>query len=307
MSVSLWLDCDPGHDDVFAIFLAAHAAELKGISAVSGNAPLERTVANALIAAQIAQLDVPVHAGAAKPLTRPAQHASHIHGESGLDGPTLPELRREADARPAVRALLDAAEAHDDLWLVAVGPLTNVGLALALEPGLAQRLRGISVMGGAYGPGNMTAAAEFNIWADPEAAQIVFESGANVLLAGLDLTHRFLMDRGRIERIRGLGGEAAAFSADLLDFFASAYEKTYGEAAGPLHDPCAVLAVTHPELFTSERRHVAVERYGELTRGMTVVDRRTGGMPQAPNATVLTGIDDGAAFEVLLAALEALP
>lgn len=307
MSVPIWLDCDPGHDDVLAVFVAAHAAELVGISAVSGNAPLHRTVANALIAVQLAELDVPVHAGAAKPLTREARHAAHIHGESGLGGPVLPEVTRRADPTPAVRALLDAAEARDDLWLVAVGPLTNVALALTLEPALAERLAGISLMGGAWGPGNITAAAEFNVWADPEAAQIVFESGANLVMAGLDLTHQFLIDRERIERVRALGGRVARFSAELLDFFVEAYERSYGEAIDPLHDPCSVLAVTHPQLFASERRHVAVERRGELTRGMTVVDRRSGGMPEAPNTTLLTRIDDAGAFEALVAALGALP
>jgi inosine-uridine nucleoside N-ribohydrolase len=301
------LDCDPGHDDVLAIFLAAHAAELVGVSAVSGNAPLRYTLRNALLACQLAQVNVPVHAGAAKPLTRPAKHAAHIHGADGLGGPELPELRRQADAKPAVRALLDAAEARDDLNLVAVGPLTNVGLALALEPDLATRLKSISVMGGATTVGNVTATAEFNIWADPEAAAIVFSSGANVIMADLDLTHQFLIDRKRVGEVRALGGTVARFAADLLGFFVDAYEQTYAEAIGPLHDPCSVLAVTHPHLFESVSRHVAVEQYGELTRGMTVVDGRTGGMPKAPNTQVLTRIDDAGAFAALVEALGALP
>ncbi len=306
MPVPIWLDCDPGHDDVIAIFLAAQRSELVGISVVSGNAPLPFTERNGLVACEVAGVAAPLHVGAAKPLLRPAQHAAYIHGETGLDGPTIPRLTREAAKTPAVRALLDAAEVRDDLWLVAIGPLTNVALALMLEPALATRLSGISIMGGAYGPGNATAAAEFNIWADPEAAQVVFESGANLVLAGLDVTHQFMMERGRIAQIRALGTRTAKFSADLLDYFTAAYGRSSGGAQqGPLHDPCSVLAVTDPELFESERRHVVVERAGEHTRGMTVIDRRTGERVQEPNTKVLTKMDDEAAFQVLMDALGA--
>lgn len=292
---------------MLALFVAAHTAELVGVSAVSGNAALEYTLRNALVACQLAGVNAPVHAGASKPITRPARHAAHIHGEDGLGGPQLPELRRQADTKPAVRALLDAAEARDDLHLVAVGPLTNVGLALALEPDLATRLKSISLMGGATTVGNVTATAEFNIWADPEAAAIVFGSGAEVIMAGLDVTHQFLIDRQRVAEVRALGTTVARFAADLLGFFVDAYERSYGEAIGPLHDPCSVLAVTHPHLFEHEHRHVAVEQYGELTRGMTVVDRRSGAMPLAPNTKVLTAINDAGAYAVLLEALGALP
>ncbi len=299
----LILDCDPGHDDALAIMLAASRADLIAITAVSGNAPLERTLRNALMTAQIAGIGVEVHAGAAKPLIGEARHAPDIHGQTGLDGPVLPPLTKVASGVPAARAILTAAEQHDDLWLVAVGPLTNVALALGLEPSLARRLAGISIMGGAYGPGNTTAAAEFNIWADPEAAQIVFESGANLVLAGLDLTHQFRMTEARIARLRSAGGAGAEFAADLLTFFSAAYLRHTGlPGGGPLHDPCAVLAVTDPELFTSTRRHVAVETAGRLTRGMTVIDRR-GSLSLEPNTTVLETMDADAAFELLLDAV----
>ncbi|HKI58802.1 MAG TPA: nucleoside hydrolase [Trueperaceae bacterium] len=307
------LDCDPGHDDALAILLAGTTTELVGITAVSGNAPLQRTLHNALIVTQIAGLDVPVHAGAERPLVGEPRHAAFIHGESGLDGPTLPPLRREAagsGTHSAVHFLLEAAEARDDLWLVATGPLTNVALALGQEPALATRLRGISVMGGSYGPGNVTAAAEFNIYADPEAAAVVFGSGAHIVMAGLDLTHRLVVGAGRREAVAALGNAPAAFSAELLEAYGAAYARTFGREVGaPLHDPCAVLAVTRPELFEGEERHVAVELRGEHTRGMTVVDRRpgagAGGRGEAPNAHVLTGIDDEAAFDALLQALTA--
>jgi inosine-uridine nucleoside N-ribohydrolase len=302
--VPILLDCDPGHDDALAIFVAARRSQLVAVTAVSGNAPLKSTLRNALLTLQIAELEVPVHAGAERPLVREPRHAAFIHGESGLDGPTLPPLRREPSPTPAVRAILDAAEHRDDLWLVATGPLTNVALALRQEPGLAQRLRGISLMGGSFGPGNVTAAAEFNVWADPEAAAIVFDSGAHVIMAGLDLTHQFRIDEPRIARIRELGSAPATFSADLLTFYGRAYQRVFGGAIdGPLHDPCAVLAVTDPDMFAWEERHVAIELAGTHTRGMTVVDRRGGERGEAANARVLTSIDDTAAFEAVIDAL----
>jgi inosine-uridine nucleoside N-ribohydrolase len=300
----LVLDCDPGHDDVFAILVALERADLVAVTAVSGNAPLAASVRNALITLQLAGADVPVHVGAERPLVREARHASYIHGESGLDGPVLPALTREASDVPAVEAILAAAAARDDLWLVATGPLTNVALALRQDPSLAKRLAGISVMGGTYGAGNVTAAAEFNIWADPEAAAEVFSSGARLVMSGLDLTHQFMITRQRIAEVRALANPLAAFGADLLTYFAEAYARSFGgEPEGPLHDPCAVLAVTDPHLFTTADYHVAVETHGEVTRGATVVDRRTGRRSGTPNTTVLETIDDGAAFAVLLEAL----
>ena len=232
------------------------------------------------------------------------RHAAFIHGESGLDGPTLPPLTRRPADGTAVRFLLESAEARDDLWLVATGPLTNVALALGEEPGLAQRLRGISLMGGSYGTGNVTPTAEFNILADPEAAAVVFGSGARLVMAGLDLTHRFRMNPTRVAAVRALGNRAATFAAELLDAYGAAYARSFGPEVGvPLHDPCAVLALTHPALFASEERHVQVELAGTLTRGMTVVDRRRGARGEAPNTTVLTDLDDEGAFEVMRAAL----
>jgi inosine-uridine nucleoside N-ribohydrolase len=298
------LDCDPGHDDALAILLAGATTELVGVSAVSGNAPLEKTLRNALAVTELAGLDVPVHAGATRPLVAAPRHAAFIHGESGLDGPTLPPLRRRPADGTAVRFLLESAEARDDLWLIATGPLTNVALALREEPGLAQRLRGISLMGGSYGPGNVTPTAEFNILADPEAAAVVFGSGARLVMAGLDLTHRFRMNPARVASVRALGNRVATFAAELLDAYGAAYARNFGPEVGvPLHDPCAVLALTHPALFASEERHVEVELAGTLTRGMTVVDRRGGGRGGVPNATVLTDLDDARAFEALRAAL----
>lgn len=302
----VWLDCDPGHDDAFAILTALHRAHLVGVSVVSGNAPVHLCERNALATLQLAgALDVPVHRGADRPLVREPHYARHIHGESGLDGPALPEVTLSVRSQHAVDAILDASRRVPNLWLVAVGPLTNVALALRQDPGLAERLAGISIMGGNWGPGNVTPVAEFNIWADPDAASEVLRSGANLVLAALDLTHQFMIDEDRRRSVRSLGTPLATFGADLLDFFSHAYARTFGvPAEGPLHDPCAVLAVTDPHLFTSSRRHAEVETTSDLTRGMTVIDRRSGRARSETNVTVLETIDDDAAFQLLLGALE---
>ena len=293
------LDCDPGHDDAFAILMAGRHSELVGITTVSGNVGLDRTTRNALITGQLLGLDAPVHAGADRPLVKAAEHAEYIHGKTGLDGPRLPPLDREVAGRDAAGFIVDSAGRHDDLWLGAVGPLTNVALALRRDPGLAERLAGIAIMGGGFAFGNTTAAAEFNLWADPEAADVVLRSGARLVLAPLDLTHQFKMDAPRIERIRTIASSASTFAADLLDFFAGTYLEVTGSVGGPLHDPCAVMALSHPELFEREALHVVIELRGEHTRGMTLADRRGPHKSAPANVEVLTRIDDGAAFELL--------
>jgi inosine-uridine nucleoside N-ribohydrolase len=315
------LDCDPGHDDAIAILLAAKHSELLGVTTVSGNAPLASTTRNALLTLQLAGLDVPVHAGAARPLVEPAHHPPHIPGASGLGGPELPELTRGAASEDAVRFIIDtvrsqtapphrtATEAGADtpteaLWLVAVGPLTNVALALREAPDLAQRLTGIAIMGGGVGLGNRTMAAEFNIWSDPEAAEIVFSSGVKLTMCGLNLTHQLMIREADIARIRELGNPVAVFTADLLAFYTQAYAKTFfTRLEGPLHDPCAVLAVTHPHLIRTEPRHVRIELRGEHTRGMTVVDERGVRSDLAPNVQVGYEIAREEALEVLCSTL----
>lgn len=300
------LDCDPGHDDALAILLAAQHAELLGVTTVSGNAPLTATTRNALVTLQLGGVDVPVHAGAAKPLVGKPSYAPDIHGESGLSGPVLPDLAREPASDDAVGFIIDTVRAVGGVWLVAVGPLTNVALALQRAPDLAGKLAGISVMGGSTGPGNRTPTAEFNIWADPEAAKAVFSSGAKLVMCGLNLTHQFTLYEDDIAHVRGLGGPVPTFAAAMLDFYGHAYaDAFFGRVACPLHDPCAVLAVTHPDLLTTAPRHVAVETKGEYTRGMTVVDER--GRPARdsalPNAEVAYTIDRDAALELLVQTL----
>jgi inosine-uridine nucleoside N-ribohydrolase len=298
------LDCDPGHDDAIAMIAAARYTEILGITTVSGNVALEQTTRNALITSQILGIDVPVHSGADRPLVAERRHAEFIHGASGLDGPELPPLERRAAGSDAVRFIIDTVRSRDDVWLVAVGPLTNVALALRAAPDLSQRLRGISIMGGGLEYGNVTPAAEFNILADPEAADVVFGARLRRLMAPLDLTHQFIIDQAAIARVRAVGGNAAAFTAGLLDFYGEAYARAFsGRKEGPLHDPCAVLALTHPELFESKGFHVAVELHGEHTRGMTLADRRGVRSDLQPNTEVMTRMDAAAALEVLLEAV----
>jgi inosine-uridine nucleoside N-ribohydrolase len=297
------LDCDPGHDDAVAIVVAARHAELLGITTVGGNAPLERTTYNALVMRDLLDVDVPVHSGAERPLVQPLVTGPAAHGESGLDGADLPPPHRPLDGADAVGFIVETGRANDGVWLVGVGPLTNVALALRAAPDLAGRLAGISIMGGgAFG--NRTAVAEYNIWAYPEAAAAVFDSGVPMTMAGLDLTHQLLATPERIEAVRRQPGRLAAVLADLFGFYSAGYRQRDPTLAGAaVHDPCAVLALTHPELFARQPHHVAVETAGRLTRGMTVIDRRTTTDRPAANCDVLTQIDADAAWAVIVDAV----
>ncbi|MEZ4608036.1 MAG: nucleoside hydrolase [Deinococcales bacterium] len=294
------LDCDPGHDDAIAILFAAKHCQILGITAVSGNVNLDLTQHNARITAQILGLDVPVHAGASRPLIAQPFHAEYIHGKTGLGGPELPELTYPLTSQNAVDFIINTARSHDDLYLVPTGPLTNIALAFRQAPDIIQKLKGVYLMGGSASFGNTTPTAEFNIYADPEAAHIVFSSGAKLHMLGLNLTHQFKIYQEDIARIRQIDNKAAHFSADLLDFFSQMYANRYfGKIEGPLHDPCAVMALTHPELFEFASRHVRVELQGSYTRGMTVVDNRGVKSNQVSNVEVAYKIDRDKALEVL--------
>ena len=303
MSPKVILDCDPGHDDAVAILLAARQCEVLAITTVSGNAPLELTTANALLMCQLAGLDIPVHAGAEGPLLVPAAHAPRAHGATGLDGPPRPDVHTEAASNNAVSVIIETARSHDDVWLVPVGPLTNIALAIRQAPDIVERVAGISLMGGAVGPGNVTPTAEFNIWADPHAAQIVFAAGVPLVrMAGLNLTHQLCVGPNETAALRAQGGIVPEFVAGLFDFYLAGYRERAGLDAAPMHDPCAVLAVTHPDLFTFGARHVDVETAGELTRGMTVADERPG-TDATPNCDVAYRIDAAAALELIIDAV----
>ncbi len=296
---TILLDCDPGHDDAIAIVVAARHTELLGITTVAGNAPLERTTRNAIIIRDLVGIDVPVHTGASRPLVAAPAHADYVHGESGMDGAALPEPSGPPASTDAVGFIIETCRANEGVWLVPTGPLTNIALALRAAPDLADRIAGISLMGGGTF-GNRTATAEFNIWADPEAAAIVFEYGGPLLMCGLQLTHTFQATPERIQRVRSIPGLLAGVLADLFEFFSGTYVSRHDNLRGaPVHDPCAVMALTHPHLFTSFETHVAVETRGRHTRGMTVIDRRRLLDRPAANCTVVDTVDADSGFAVI--------
>ncbi|MDE2977917.1 MAG: nucleoside hydrolase [Acidobacteriota bacterium] len=270
--MKLVLDCDPGLDDAVAILVAAHHADLIGITTVAGNVGINRTTRNALAVTQIAGLDVPVHRGAGKPLAGEHVDGSRIHGDTGLGNAVLPDLDRPEASDDAVAYLCDAARSVDDLHLLAIGPLTNVALALRRDPDLRRHLAGLTIMGGSAG--NITSVAEFNIWADPEAAAVVFEKAAPVTMVGLDVTNQVAFGAGETARMRAAGTPAADLAADVTDFLRDRFRQYVGQSVAPLHDATAVIATTHPHLFERSRHPVAVEVRGEHTRGMTVADLR---------------------------------
>lgn len=305
----LIVDCDPGHDDAVMLVLAARHADVVGITTVSGNAPLEACTTNALAITELLGWDVPVHSGAARPLLAEPFHAPEVHGESGLDGTDLPRPTRTVAGDDAVAFISEATRAEEGLWLVATGPLTNVALALRADPGLAGRLAGISFMGGGAGEGNVTAAAEFNVWADPEAAAIVVDAGCPVWMCGLDCTRQFLADRALTDEVRALGNPVSGFLADIFDHELGRFG-SYATSSPdpPMHDPVALLAVTHPHLIQRERVPILVETGGVHARGATIVDRRLvtreGADPKATSQTEWArSIDAPAARRVLVETL----
>jgi purine nucleosidase/pyrimidine-specific ribonucleoside hydrolase len=300
------LDCDPGHDDAVAILLA-HACpdlDLLAITTVAGNQTLEKTTLNARRVCTVAGIhDVPIAAGADRPLQRPRVVAADIHGESGLDGPAFPEPTVDVVDAHAVDLIVELVLASPgEITLVPVGPLTNVAAALAREPRVAERLAGIVLMGGADRRGNVTPAAEFNIYADPHAAAAVFAAGVPLTMVGLDLTHQALATEAVLARIAAIGTPVARMVVELMTFFASTYERVFGLADPPVHDPCAVARVARPELVTTEEAFVAVETAGEWTTGATIVDQY-GRYGRPPNAQVATVLDVDGFWDLVLDAL----
>jgi inosine-uridine nucleoside N-ribohydrolase len=299
------LDCDPGHDDVIAIILAAHTTDLLGITTVAGNAPLDRTTYNACVMRDAMRLDTTVHSGAERPLVAEPKFASYVHGASGLDGAELPVPDHGPDSTDAVSFIIDTCRSNDDVWLVPIGPLTNIALALRAAPDLVDRIAGISLMGGGTF-GNRTPAGEYSSWADAEAAAAVFGCGASITMAGLDVTHQLMVTQPRIDEVEALNTEFTTMIADLFRFFRQNYLKRHEEIPGAaLHDPLAVLALTDPDLFTGTDRHVAVETHGLHTSGMTVIDRRGMLDRHPPNVYVLEHVDHETAWSIIVEALAA--
>jgi inosine-uridine nucleoside N-ribohydrolase len=284
------LDCDPGHDDAIALLLALASPEVRllGVSTVSGNQSLEKTTANAIrVLDHVGRSDVPVAAGAARPLVRERHVAANVHGETGLDGPDLPPPSRPPEAAHAIDWIASAISSSDaPVTLVPTGPLTNIALFLARYPGVTARVERIVLMGGAIGEGNTTPAAEFNIWADPEAAHRVFTSGLDVTMVGLDVTHKALMTQAHVDRFDGTAGKLVA---DLYAFYSQFHARRYGWGGSPVHDAVAMAHVIDPTLLTTVHRGVVVDTGPELSRGRTHVDLQ--GWHWEPNAHVAVEID----------------
>jgi inosine-uridine nucleoside N-ribohydrolase len=297
VSIPIVIDCDPGHDDAMAILLALASpeVELVGVSTVAGNQTLDKTTRNALVTLEIGgRPDIPVSAGADVPLQRELRTAAHVHGETGLDGPVLPE--------PSAHAVdTDPGEwLRPGVVLVPTGPLTNV--ALWLERGI--RPDRIVWMGGAIAEGNVTPAAEFNAFVDPEAAAAVFASGIPLTMVGLDVTHKALFTRAHAERLRG-SGRAGRFVAELSDFFQRFHETSYGFEGSPIHDAMAVAHIIDPTLLTTRHVNVAVETASSYCDGRTVVDLR-GVTGREPNAEVGVDVDAGRFLELLVSRIAGL-
>lgn len=308
MPRTILLDTDPGIDDAVAILLALaspDAITLEAITVIAGNVGLERTVANAIGLVALSGRPVPVYAGAAKALMAPMPTASHVHGEDGLIGLPLPahELRPEpTHAVDFLRARLRDA-ASRSVTLVFIGPLTNLALALSIEPGIAAAVDELVIMGGAIGLGNITASAEFNIWADPEAASIVFRAGIPITLVPLDLTHQALATRLHAARLRALRRPAADAVAYIFE--TSVSHPRFGNVGIPMHDVCAIAHLIEPGLMSGRHVHVEIDCTQGPTRGRTIVDWwERGG--EAPNATVLDRIDPEPFFELLIERLARL-
>ena len=302
MSTPILLDCDPGHDDAIALLLAlgSDELELRGVTVVAGNQTLEKTTANAIRVLELAgRGDVPVAVGSPRPLVHEPFVAAYVHGETGLDGPDLPPPQAEPSDQHAVDFL---AERLEGATLVATGPLTNVALLLARYP--EARPERIVLMGGAIAEGNVTPAAEFNIWADPEAAARVFASGLDVTMVGLNVTHQALVTAAHAEQLRG-AGRVGKVVAELLDFYGVFHREVYGFDGSPVHDAVAVAHVIDPTLLELQHLNVRVDCESELCRGRTVVDvwRRSG---LEPTANVAVGIDSERFLTLLLDRLSRL-
>lgn len=304
MSLPIILDCDPGHDDAIALILALASPELelKAVTTSAGNQTPDKTLRNALrILTLLQRSDIPVAGGAVKPLMRELIIADNVHGESGLDGPDLPEPNFAPQTCNAVELIAQTLRASQQpVTVVATGPLTNIALLLTSHPELHAKISRIVIMGGAAMLGNWTPAAEFNIYVDPEAAEIVFQSGLPIVMAGLDVTHRAQIMSEDIERFRHLGNPVADVVADLLDFFMEYHkQEKWGFQGAPLHDPCTIAWLIKPEIFTCVDRWVGVETLGKYTQGMTVVDYYSLTANQ-PNTTVMMDVDRQAFVDLLV-------
>lgn len=298
------VDTDPGQDDAIAILLALASPELEvlGITCVAGNVPLALTQKNARMICELAgRMDIPVYAGAERPLVRKLVTAEYVHGNTGLNGPVLSDPVMPLQVQNAVDFIIDAllSRPAGAVTLCPIGPLTNIALALIRAPEIAPRIREIVMMGGAcFEGGNTTPCAEFNIYVDPQAAQVVFASGIPLVVHPLDMTHQALTTSKRVEKIRGLNNRVATATAEMMDFFERFDERKYGTDGGPLHDPNVIAWLLKPELYKGRDVNVEIEAASGLTTGQTVVDW-WGVTGRKINAHYIRGLDSDGFFDFL--------
>ena len=299
------IDTDPGQDDAVAILLALASPEdldVLGITCVAGNVPLPLTSKNARIVCELAgKTDVPVYAGCDRPLGRELVTAEHVHGKTGLDGPVLPDPQMPLAEGHAVDFIIDTLrhEPAGAVTLCPLGPLTNIATAFQKAPDVAEKVKQIVLMGGGYFEGgNITPTAEFNIYVDPQAAEIVFKSGVDIVVMPLDVTHKALVTKPRNDAFRNLGTPVGVAVAEMTDFFERFDKEKYGSEGAPLHDPCVTAYLIKPELFSGRHINVEIETQSELTMGMTVADwwRVT---DRPANATFMGDIDADGFFALL--------
>jgi len=298
-SVKVIIDCDPGFDDAVALLYAAQHLHLVGVTTVHGNNTLANTTRNALSVLSLGGIDAPVAIGAAEPLVQPPFGAAAVHGKTGLDGAALPTATASPIDAHAMDFIIETASMHrGELVLASIGPQTNIALALRREPRLGQWLREITIMGGSVVGGNITAAAEFNVFCDPEAASMVFRSGIPIRMVGCDVTSRTGLDAGDITRLRESGRTVAGTVADLMSFYLAEQGKHFGLSTAPMHDVCALVPYVDGSLISYVKTSVEVELAGTATRGMTVCDMRNlsdreAVVPnaRAPNAFVATAAE----------------
>ena len=312
MPEQIIIDTDPGQDDAVAILLALASPDcinVLGITAVAGNVPLDLTVKNARIICELAKkTSMPIYSGCSKPLKRALVTAEHVHGKTGLDGITLPEPSMPIQELHAVDFIIDTIKNNpsDSITICALGPLTNVAMALLKEPNIAKRVKQIILMGGAYFEvGNITPAAEFNIFVDPEAAKIVFNSGVKITVLPLDVTHKALISEERITAFKEINSPVGDAVAKWTNFFERFDKEKYGSKGAPLHDPCVIAYLIEPNIFDGRYVNVEIETGSELTRGMTVADwwKVT---DRGPNAMFIGGLDADRFFNLLVERLSKL-
>lgn len=279
MTRKIIIDTDPGQDDAVAILTALASPEdfeILGIVGVAGNVPLRLSVLNALKIVELSgRTDVKIYAGCERPMRRKLVTAEYVHGKTGLDGPTLPDPKLKTEPQHGTDFIIEALRTNPDksVTLCPLGPLTNIAMAFVKAPDIIGRVKEIVLMGGGYfEQGNTTPAAEFNIYVDPDAADIVFRSGIPITQVPLDLSHQMLSTGPRVKKFRALGNRAGIATAEMLEFFERFDEKKYGWDGGPLHDPCVIAWLLKPELFQGRQINVEIETQSELTIGATVAD-----------------------------------